>query len=332
MERVCVFAPASVSNLGPGFDVLGLALPRPGDVVEAEWSERPGVQIAGVTGDEGLLSTDPAVNVAGVAAASVLAALGAGTRHGARIPRSDRSCDPKGAGIVLRVHKQMPLASGLGSSAASSVAAAMAVNELFGSPLSRRDLLVHALAGERAAAGSTHADNAAPSLLGGIVLVRGYDPLEVIDLPVPPALRVVVVHPHCRVETSKARALLRGFGFPIEQAVANLGNLGAFVAALYRGDLELLGRCVEDRLVEPLRIPLIPGFREVRQAARDAGVLGCSISGSGPSIFALADNDLTAARAADAMCAALMDATGLESDRIVGAVNTGGAMRVEPCA
>ena len=237
----------------------------------------------------------------------------------------DESAAP---GVVLRVHKQMPLASGLGSSAASSVGGALAVNELFGAPLSRRDLLVHALAGERAAAGSTHADNAAPSLLGGIVLVRGYDPLEVLDLPVPPSLRVVVVHPHFRVETSKARALLRGFGFPIEQAVANLGNLGAFVAALYRNDLELLGRCIEDRLVEPLRIPLIPGFREVRQAARSAGALGCSISGSGPSIFALADNDVAAARAADAMSAALMDAAGLESDRFVGAVNTEGARRV----
>jgi homoserine kinase len=312
--RVRVFAPASVSNLGPGFDVLGLALPRPGDVVEAEWSERPGVEIDTITGDEGLLSTDPAVNVAGVAAASVLAHLGSR------------------AGVRLRVLKQMPLASGLGSSAASSVAAAAAVNELLGGPLSKRDLLVHALAGERAAAGSTHADNAAPSLLGGIVLVRGDDPFEVLDLPVPAALRVVVVHPHSRVETAKARALLRGFGFPIEQVVANLGNVGAFVAALYRNDLELLGRCIEDRLVEPLRIPLIPGFREARQAAREAGTLGCSISGSGPSIFALADDDVTAARAADAMGAAMLDAAGVETDRFVGGIDTEGARRIEPCA
>jgi homoserine kinase len=324
MDRVRVFAPASVSNLGPGFDVLGLALGRPGDVVEAEWSESRGVQIAAVSGDEGLLSVDPAVNVAGVAAASVLAAL-AGLEHRAKAP----CYDPARPGVVLRVHKQMPLASGLGSSAASSVAGALAVNELFGAPLSRRELLVHALAGERAAAGSIHADNAAPSLLGGIILVRGYDPLEVLELPVPRALRVVVVHPHHRVETSKARALLRGFGFPIEQAVANLGNLGAFVAALYRNDLELLGRSVEDRLVEPLRIPLIPGFREMKQAAREAGALGCSISGSGPSVFALADNDVSASKAAEAMSAALMDATGLPSDTFVGAVNTGGARRVD---
>jgi homoserine kinase len=205
----------------------------------------------------------------------------------------------------------------------------MAVNELFGAPLTRREVLIHALAGERAAAGSSHADNAAPSLLGGIVLVRGYEPLEVIDLPVPPALRVVVVHPHCRVETSKARAMLRGYGFPIEQAVANLGNLGGLVAALYRGDLELLGRCVEDRLVEPLRAPLITGFREVKDAARLAGALGCSISGSGPSMFALADSDVGAARVAEAMSAALLDAAGLASDTYTGAVNRDGAKRAE---
>jgi homoserine kinase len=328
MDRVHVFAPASVSNLGPGFDVLGLALSRPGDVIEAEWSDRPGVQIAAVTGDEGLLSTDPFVNVAGVAAASVLETLTSAGRYCADSTTLDRAR----CGVVLRVHKQMPLASGLGSSAASSVAAAVAVNELFGSPLSRRDLLVLALAGERAAAGSTHADNAAPSLLGGIVLIRGYAPLEVLDLPVPPALRIGVVHPHHRVETSKARALLHGTVFPIERVVANLGNLGAFVAALYRNDLELLGRCVEDHLVEPLRIPLIPGFREVRRAALEAGALACSVSGSGPSIFALADNDVTASRAAEAMSAALMDAAGLDSDRFVGPVDTTGARRVGPCA
>lgn len=321
MDRVRVFAPASVSNLGPGFDVLGLALYRPGDLVEAEWSEAPGIQVAEVTGDDGLLTHNPTQNVAAVAAASALAHLSV-----AELPSSG---GVQAAGIRLRVHKQMPLASGLGSSAASSVAGVVAVNELCGRPLSKRQMLVHALAGERAAAGSTHADNVAPSLLGGIILVRGYDPLEVIDLPVPSSLRVVVVHPHHRVETAKARALLRGYGFPIEQAVANLGNLGAFVAALYRDDLELLGRCIEDRMVEPLRIPLIPGFREVKQAARRAGALGCSISGSGPSIFALTDNEVAAARAADAMSDALREATGLACETYAGAVNPYGAGRVD---
>ena len=165
----------------------------------------------------GQLSLDPTQNVAGIAAESVLAEL----------RRRDPAALDRHPGVRLRIHKQMPLASGLGSSAASSVAGAMAVNELYGGFLTRRELLVHALAGERAASGSMHADNAAPCLLGGFVLIRSCDPLEVIELPTPPALRVTLVHPHCRVETAKARALLRGHVFTIDRAVANLGNLGA---------------------------------------------------------------------------------------------------------
>jgi homoserine kinase len=312
-STVRVFAPASASNLGPGFDVLGLALGRPGDVVEAEFADSPGVEIAEVTGDGGALTRDPAQNVAGVAARSVLAHLAASGNPGA------------GRGVRLRVHKQMPLASGLGSSAASSVAGAMAVNELLGRPLARAELLVHAVAGERAASGSAHADNAAPSLLGGIVLICSYEPLEVIGLPVPPALRVAVVHPHCRVETAAARALLRGRSFSIEQAVANLGNLGALVAGLFRNDLELVGRSVEDRLAEPLRAALVPGYPTVKEAARRAGALGCSISGSGPSVFAFTDSDGAAGRVAAAMRDAFRDAAGLDSECFVGPVNTTGA-------
>lgn len=284
--------------------------------MEAELIDVPGVEIAEVTGDGGLLNRDPTKNVAGVAARSVLSHLVA-------------SGQAAGPGVRLRVHKQMPLASGLGSSAASSVAGAMAANEVLGRPLSRRELLVHALAGERAASGSAHADNAAPSLLGGIVLIRGYEPLEVVELPVPSALRVAVVHPHCRVETAGARALLRGHPFAIDQAVANLGNLGALVAGLYRDDLELVGRSIEDRMVEPLRVSLIPGYSNVKDAARRAGALGCSISGSGPSVFAFTDSDAAAARVAAAMSDAFLDAAGLASDRFVGPVNLTGACIVE---
>jgi homoserine kinase len=318
-SSVRVFAPASASNLGPGFDVLGLALGSPGDVVAAELIDGDGVEIAEVTGDGGRLTTSPTENVAGVAARSVLSHL---------VNRS--LCGPAGArGVRLRVHKQMPLASGLGSSAASSVAGAMAVNELFGRPLSKRDLLPHALAGERAASGSAHADNAAPSLLGGFVLIRGYDPLDVVDLPVPAALRVAVVYPRCRVETAAARALLRGHLFSIEQVVANLGNLGALVTGLFRNDLELVGRSIEDQLAEPLRARLIPGYPAVRDAARRAGALGCSISGSGPSLFAFADSDAAAARIAAAMRDAFRDGAGLESECFVGPVNAAGACRVD---
>ena len=322
-RRVRVFAPASISNLGPGFDVLGLAIERPGDVVEAEWRDEPGVEIAAVTGDAGVLPVDPRKNVAGVAAASVLAHLSA---CGVAAERVGGALPP--AGVRLWVHKQMPLASGLGSSAASSVAGALVVNELFGRPLAKEALLPHVLAGEQVAAGAMHADNAAPSLLGGIKAIRGYTPLEVLDLPVPPSLRLVVVHPWTEVQTSYARGLLRERGFPIELAVANLGNMAGFVAALYRGDLELLGRCIEDRLAEPLRMPLIPGVAAVKQAAREAGALGCSISGSGPSVFAVAGDDETAARAAAAMRGAFAEEAGLESEAYTGPVNTEGARRV----
>ena len=322
-SRVRVFAPASVSNVGPGFDVLGFALGRPGDIVEAELADVPGVHIAEVTGDDGWLTTDPAQNVAGVAAQSVLSYLLASGRAG----RGHGPAD--GVGARLWVHKQMPLSSGLGSSAASSVAGALAVNELFDQPLSRRELLVHALAGERVASGSIHADNAAPSLLGGFGLIRGYDPLEVVGLPVPPQLRVAVVHPHCRVETAKARALLCGHGFTIEQAVANLGNLGALVAGLHRGDLEMVGRSIEDHMVEPLRKAMIPGYDQVKSAAQRAGALGCSISGSGPSVFAFTGSDAAASRVAAAMRDAFREAAGLDSESFVGPVNAVGAHRIE---
>lgn len=316
--RVRVFAPASVSNLGPGFDVIGLALDQPGDSVQVERSDDPGVEIVEVTGDDGVLSKDPTQNVAGVAAAHVLRRLNdqvGGTRGPVSAPR----------GVRLWLDKRMPLASGLGSSAASSVAAAVAVNELWERPLSRQELLASAMEGERVASGSPHADNVAPSLLGGVVLIRSYDPLDVLALPVPAGLWVVVVHPHCSIRTAEARALVAGRAYRIENVIANLGNLGALVSALYRSDLPLLGRSIEDRLVEPVRAHLIPGFAEVKAAALKAGALGCSISGSGPSLFALSDDGRRATEVADAMREAFHRAGGLEADAYVGRVNVAGA-------
>jgi hypothetical protein len=158
----------------------------------------------------------------------------------------------------------MPLASGLGSSGASSVAAAVVANELLGRPFARADLLASAMEGERAASGSAHADNVAPGLLGGIVLVRSYEPLELVSLPVPPGLWMAVAHPHCELPTSTAREVVKAHRYAIAEVVANLGNVGALVSALHAGDLALLGRSIEDVLVEPLRAPLIPAFAEVK--------------------------------------------------------------------
>ena len=308
-----MFAPASAANLGPGFDVLGLTLTRPGDVVEVEPLEGGGVEIAEVTGDGGVLSCDAKVNVAGVAATATLQALAA-------------TGVARGAGVRLRLEKQMPLASGLGSSAASSAAGAMAVNELFGGTLSRRELMACAMEGERAASGSAHADNVAPSLLGGIVLVRSYDPFEILSLPVPSALRVVVVRPHCDLQTRTARTLVSERKYGIQDAVANLGQLGAFVTALFQEDLKLLGRAISDRLAEPVRTALIPGFAAVKAAALGAGALGCSISGAGPSVFAFCDADDRAAEVAAAMQASFAASADLESDAYVGPVNETGAV------
>jgi len=305
-DRIKVFAPASASNLGPGFDVLGLALERPGDVVEAEVVEARGVEIVEVTGAD-TLTTDAAQNVAGIAATAALTRLG-----------------PDAPGVRLWLHKQMPLASGLGSSAASSVAAAVAVNLLLGARLSEDEVIRCALDGEAAVSGGIHADNVAPSVLGGIVLVRSCDPLDLVRLPVPESLRIAVVHPHATVKTDEARRLVADRRFEISQAVANLGNIAALVTALHTDDLELLGRSISDALVEPIRAPLVPVFGEVKKAAVAAGALGCSISGSGPSLFAFAASKTAADAVADAMQAAF-DAAGVRSDRYVGGVNPRGA-------
>ncbi len=317
-SRVRVFAPATVANLGPGFDVLGLALREPGDILVAELADRPGVEIVEITGDGGALSRDPDHNVAGRAAAEVLHRL----RDHDRVPRGRR---PHSPGVRLWLHKGMPLESGLGSSGASSAAGATAVNELLGRPLSEHAVLLSAMEGERAAAGTPHADNVAPSLMGGIVLIRSYDPLEILSLPVPRELWVVVVHPHCRVATADARALVTERTYSLDQIVANLGNLGTFVGALYRGDLRLLGRSIDDRLVEPIRARLIPGFGAVRSAALEAGALGCSIAGSGPSLFALCDDIAIAEHVGRTMRETFHAAAALESDLFVGPVGTEGA-------
>jgi homoserine kinase len=306
-QRLRVFAPATIANIGPGFDVLGLALSRPGDVLEAELTNVPGVEIVEITGDGGRLTRDPMKNVASRAAVDLLRR--AGSAHGLR----------------FWLHKQMPLASGLGSSGASSAAGAFAANEILGRPFSTRDVVLSAIEGECAASGTPHADNVAPSVMGGFVLVRSGEPFDIVQLPVPDALRVVVVHPHCQVSTAAARRLVKDRTYGLDVIVPNIGNVAALVAALYVGDLQLLGRSIDDRIIEPLRATLIPGFDEVKNAALDAGALGCSIAGSGPSVFAFADDDGDAQRIGAAMQAAFKSSSRLDSDLFWGKVSTEGA-------
>ncbi|GAB1474801.1 homoserine kinase [Bacteroidota bacterium] len=304
MNEIRVFAPATVSNIACGFDIMGFAIDMPGDEVVLRMSDKPGVRIVKITGDDGRLTCDPEFNTGGKPVVSMVRAFGI-------------DC-----GVEIEIHKQMPLGSGLGSSAASAVAAAFAMNKLFDLNLSERELLPYALEGEMIASGSLHADNVAPALYGGFVLIRSYHPIDIIRLEVPGELFCSVIHPHMEISTKESRRLLPE-QIPLSSAIRQWGNTAALVAGLLKGDFDLIGRSLEDVVAEPLRSRLIPGFAPMKQAALDAGALGCSISGSGPSLFALSDSRDKADRISKAMQIALNE-HGLGSDLYVSAVNTRG--------
>ena len=305
--EITAFAPATVANLGPGLDVLGLALSAPGDRVTARRAEGRGVTMAVVTGDGGALPLDPAKNTAGIAATATLAKAGIET------------------GVALTLEKGMPIGSGLGSSAASAAAAAYAVNLLMGSPLRKAELVGPCLEAEAAVSGR-HADNVAPALLGGLILVRSIDPLDLVRLPVPEGLVVVVVTPKMELATRAARAALPK-EIPLRSLVHNTAQVAALVSACYSGDLGLLARSMTDAVATPARTPLIPGCSAVIEAALDAGALGSSISGAGPSIFALCRSERSAAEVSAAMVAAF-SANGQVASAIASPADCPGARRV----
>jgi homoserine kinase len=311
VESVRAFAPATVANVSCGFDVLGFAVEAPGDEVIARPRDEPGVFIAAITGDGGRLPHDAAANTAGAAALALLAHIGA-------------PC-----GVELELHKRMPLGSGLGSSAASAVAAAVAVNALFGSPLSRAGLLPFALAGEQVscAPSPVHADNIVPSLLGGFTLIRSTHPLDVVSLSAPSSLACALVHPDLEVRTAEARAMLPRT-VPLADAVVQWGNLAGLVAGLFLSDFALIGRSLQDVIVEPVRARLIPGFGDVKRAALDTGALGCGISGACPTLFALCGTAERAQIVGEAMREAFAR-HGLTSDVYVSGINCEGARLVE---
>ena len=278
------FAPATVANLGPGFDSLGLALDPAlglGDRCDVRLAAETRIVVEGAD-----LPTDPARNVATVAAMRVLELAG--------VP----------GGVHVHLRKGLPIGSGLGSSAASAVSAVVATHELIGRPLGRDALIDACRAGEAIAAGFPHPDNVVPALLGGLLLmVEGAAGLEVVPLPVPQWLRVAVVIPDLEVRTADARAALPAV-VPMADAVANAGAIGLLISALYDGDADRIGRGVLDRLHQPYRIPLVPGFDAARRAALDAGALGVGLSGSGPALFALARGEAAARNAGAAMASA----------------------------
>ena len=310
MRSVTAFAPATVSNVACGFDVLGFALGSPGDEVTAQFLDAQAtgaqVRIDEISGDAGRLPREAAKNTAGVAAQALLTTLG------------------ERRGVALRIRKGLPLSSGLGGSAASAVAAVVAVDGLLDARASRDTLMTAAFEGERVGAGSAHGDNIAPCLYGGFVLVRRANPPDIVRLPVPDGLVAVVVHPDLEIETAHARAIL-GDSVRLADAIQQWANLGAFVDALHRSDFALLARSLEDRVAEPKRAPLVPGFNAIKEAAIGAGALGCSLSGSGPSLFALCRGDDQARRVAGAMTAAVTRAIGSAPQTYVSPIVTDGA-------
>ena len=307
--RIKIFAPATVANVTCGFDILGFAVHEPGDEVVIETKADPGVDLVEITGDQGLLPTDPAKNTVTVAMRHMLEQI------------------PCAQGFQVKVHKKMPLGSGLGSSAASAVAGVYGLNQLLGAPLSPEELLPFAMQGEAIACGEAHADNVAPALLGGFVLIRSYQPLDVIPLQAPPDLYASIVHPHIEIATKDARSILKN-KISLTDAVTQWGNVAGLVSGLHRGDYQLIGRSMTDVVVEPVRAMLIPGFGQVKNAALDSGALGCGISGSGPSIFALSKGLSIAQAVANSMGQAF-DEMGIGSEQFVSQINSKGPQILE---
>ena len=266
MDQIEIFCPGSVANISCGFDVLGFCLDPIGDIMRVSKTVIPGITIGTITGQD--LPKDPQKNVASVAAIALL------------------NAHPSKYGFRIDIEKKIKPGSGIGSSAASAAGAVFAINELMGRPYSRNELVQFAMAGEALASGAAHADNLAPVLLGGFTLVRSNASLDIIKLPSPPELVATVIHPKIELKTIHSRAILKKT-IPLDKAVQQWGNLGAFVSALYTNDYALLSRSLKDKVIEPYRAMLIPKFKEVKAAAIKAGALGSGNSGSGPSIYAL---------------------------------------------
>lgn len=301
MKEIKVFAPATVANVACGFDIFGFALDAPGDEITVRLSNKPGVRITKIEGDGGKLPLDPSKNTAGVSVLKLLEHLNSQQ------------------GFEIELFKKMPLGSGLGSSAASASGSVYGANLLLGSPLSKKALIPFAMEGERTACGSAHADNVAPALLGGFVLIRSYNPIDVLEVPTALDLACAILHPHIEVRTEEARKMLKK-EITLQQHVSQSGNAAGLILALTQSNPALLQRCLQDIIVEPIRAQLIPGFAAIKNAALQAGALGCSISGSGPSLFAIAQD----ASQAQKIGAAMVKACPVTSDLYLTKMNKEG--------
>ncbi|WP_278554729.1 homoserine kinase [Elizabethkingia bruuniana] len=306
MKKIKCYAPATVANVVCGYDVLGFAIDNPGDEVIVSFNNNNKTVITKIEGDQGKLPLDAEKNVVGHVVNLFLEKINSNQ------------------GVDIELYKKMPLNSGLGSSAASSVGALVAVNELFDNPLSRQELLPLAMEGERLASGNAHADNVAPSLLGGLVLIRSYDPLDVVKLPVEMDLHVVSVHPHVDVPTGEARKIIRQ-QVPLKKAVEQWGNVAGLVAGFCTNDTDLIGRSMKDVIIEPIRSMLIPYFAEMKQTALNHKAIGFGISGSGPSVFALCKNKDEAEKIAIELHK-LLSAQNISCESLVTKINNEGAV------
>lgn len=279
-KKIRIFAPATVSNVGSGFDIMGFAIEGAGDTIEMELRNDSLFMIENYTGE--ILPADPDENVIHPVIKALQKELGIDV------------------GINMNFITKIKSASGIGSSAASAVAAAYGFNRLLGSPLIKKELIRYAMEGERMASGASHADNIAPCMLGGFILIRSYRPLDIIEIPYPENLYCTVALPDIFIKTSVGRAVLQK-SHSLRKTITQTGNAAGLVAGIIMGDYELIGRSMVDVIAEPKRKDMIPGFDEVRKAATGVGALGCNISGSGPAVFALSKDIRTARKAGDAM-------------------------------
>ena len=305
-NEIKVFCPATVANISCGFDVLGVALDSVGDEMIVRKVSKKGIQITKISGQD--LPKETLNNVAGVAGNAFLLAAN------------------YDGGFEIEINKKIKPGSGIGSSAASSAGAVWAMNHLLGNPFNKTELVKFAMEGERLASDVAHADNVAPALFGGFTLVRSYNPLDIVTIPAPSELYVTIIHPQIEIKTSDSRKILKTT-ISMEIGIKQWGNVGGLVAGLFKEDYELIGRSLEDHIVEPIRSILIPGFDEVKKVSLEAGALGSGISGSGPSIFAFSKGKETALKVGNVM-KSIYDKIGIAYEIHVSKVNTEGVKLV----
>ena len=299
MKEIKVFAPASIANLSCGYDILGVCLDNIGDEITVRKTKKKGITIKKVSGQK--LSTDISINVAGVSATALL-------------NESKVDC-----GFEIEIHKGIKPGSGIGSSAASSAGSVFAINKLIGEPYSNKELIKFAMQGEMAASGSKHADNVAAVLLGGFTFVRNSVENDYFKLNTPIEIAFTVIHPKIELKTKDSRAVIKD-KVSIKNMIEQSANLGAFISGLYTEDYDLIGRSLKDVIIEPLRSVLIPKFEKIKSVSINSGALGCGISGSGPSVFAMCKGVTTAINVGNAM-KKIYDKLDLDYDVHISCVN-----------